>query len=41
MLAAPRTKLFEIELAFHLLFIFGRVIIPPLAHGAAEGNEVF
>ena len=39
MRAAPIAELVQLDLPFHLLLIFIRVIIPPFANGAAKGNE--
>ncbi len=40
MLPAPRTELFEIELALDRLLILAYIIIPPLADSAAEPDEI-
>ena len=38
-LLAPLAVLLVFDLPLHLLLVFVRVIITPLAHGAAEGDQ--
>ena len=38
-LLAPLAVLLEFDLALHLLLVLVRVIITPLAHGTAEGDQ--
>ena len=37
--AAPRTEFFQLDLPFHLLLIFMRIVIPPLADGTAHRDQ--
>ena len=37
--AAPGAELFVFDLALDEFFILPRIIIPPLAHGTAEGDQ--
>jgi len=37
--AAPLAKFLELQLPLHGLLVLGRIIIPPLANGTAEGDQ--
>ena len=38
---APTAELLQIELPLNLLLVLRRVVIPPLADGAPEPDEIF